>query len=56
MPSPFGEGQADTPINHHNLGEVPSLPRLDLPSSTTASSAYNSYITLCTTAEKSSLP
>jgi hypothetical protein len=22
MPSPFGEGQTDTPINHHNLGEV----------------------------------
>jgi hypothetical protein len=22
MPSPFGEGQTDTPINHHHLGEV----------------------------------
>ncbi len=22
MPSPLGEGQADTPINHHHLGEV----------------------------------
>lgn len=24
MPSPLGEGQADTPINRLNLGEVPS--------------------------------
>jgi hypothetical protein len=23
MPSPLGEGQTDTPINHHNRGEVP---------------------------------
>ena len=23
MPSPFGEGQTDTPISHHPLGEVP---------------------------------
>ena len=23
MPSPFGEGQTDTPINRRNLGEVP---------------------------------
>jgi hypothetical protein len=23
MPSPFGEGQMDTPINCHNQGEVP---------------------------------
>lgn len=22
MPSPFGEGQTDMPINHHHLGEV----------------------------------
>jgi hypothetical protein len=22
MPSPLGEGQTDTPINHHHLGEV----------------------------------
>lgn len=28
MPSPFGEGQTDTPINHHPLGEVPLLPSL----------------------------
>jgi len=28
MPSPFGEGQTDMPINHHHLGEVP----LPLPS------------------------
>jgi len=28
MPSPFGEGQTDTPINRHNRGEVPG--RLDL--------------------------
>lgn len=28
MPSPLGEGQADKPINRHNLGEVfPSHPR-----------------------------
>ena len=27
MPSPFGEGRTDTPINHHPLGEVsPSRP------------------------------
>jgi hypothetical protein len=25
MPSPFGEGQTDTPINRHNLGEVFSI-------------------------------
>ena len=23
MPSPFGEGQTDSPINRHNRGEVP---------------------------------
>jgi len=26
MPSPFGEGQTDTPINRHYLGEVPTNP------------------------------
>jgi hypothetical protein len=26
MPSPFGEGQTDTPINHVHLGEVPPPP------------------------------
>ena len=25
MPSPFGEGQTDTPINRHNRGEVPRI-------------------------------
>ena len=38
MPSPFGEGQTDMPINHHHLGEVqhqtplPSPPRGRSPS------------------------
>ncbi|MBN1449689.1 MAG: hypothetical protein JW963_01625 [Anaerolineales bacterium] len=26
MPSPFGEGQTDTPINHYYLGEVQTNP------------------------------
>ncbi len=26
MPSPLGEGQADTPITHANQGEVPPNP------------------------------
>ena len=25
LPSPFGEGQTDTPINRHNRGEVPRI-------------------------------
>jgi hypothetical protein len=27
MPSPLGEGQTDTPINHHNQGEVTLHPK-----------------------------
>jgi hypothetical protein len=30
MPSPFGEGQTDTPINRLYLGEVHGLPRAGL--------------------------
>jgi len=31
MPSPFGEGQTDTAINHHNQGEVATKPLSRLP-------------------------
>ena len=51
MPSPFGEGQTDMPINHHPLGEVPLSPPLFPPPFGLTSAVFDRAFTYESTRE-----
>jgi hypothetical protein len=54
MPSPFGEGQTDTPINHHPLGEVSHKHQknTDLPQPSVFSLLFESHFSYKVTVSK----